>query len=644
MSRHCLLFIQLLLVSFSVWSQDLAPDPDFTEKLAASDKIAWLKKAAFAERESYSGYDLTFQRMIWEVDPSERYIKGSVTSYFHPQKAGFSQIEFDLTDALQVDSVIFHGEPVGFNHANNVVSVDFSGELPVDQVDSLVVWYQGIPPTSGFGSFEVGNTDAGNPVLWTLSEPYGAMEWWPCKQSLADKIDSIEVKVICPEGNKVAGNGKLISETTTNGKTTVVWKHRYPIATYLVAMAVTNYADFTDYVDLTGGGKIEILNYAYPEQLDLWQKSTENTGLTMELYNDLIGSYPFADEKYGHAQFGWGGGMEHQTMSFMYNLNFGLVAHEMAHQWFGDCITLASWHDIWLNEGFATYMTGLCYERLLDGQYWDLWKKQQVDKITAVPGGSVYVADTTNVNTIFSSRLSYSKGAYLLHMLRWELGDEDFFNGLRNYFNDPKIKYGFASQQDFVGHMEAAGDTTLTRFFDEWYYGSGYPEFQISHYTDYGDNGKYKVSVTQTTSDGAIDFFTMHLPFRVWKNGQSTDLRLYQTSKEQTFEIGEKPDSIQFDPDRWLITKNTLITHSEEVVEEQFCIFPNPVSRELNYKVRAGEQVLQYAVTDTDGRVIIQHDLPGSHHINTTELPQGIYFLQIKTNRRVYSGSFVKAD
>jgi len=204
-----------------------------------------------------------------------------------------------------------------------------------------------------------------------------------------------------------------------------------------VAIAVTNYAEYSDWLELEDGRKIEILNFVYPENLEKAKTETPVTAEMIALYNRLIGEYPFADEKYGHAQFGWGGGMEHQTMSFMYNFGFELVAHELAHQWFGDYITCGSWQDIWLNEGFATYLSGLVYENLLDGYWWPQFKKLNVERIVSQPGGSVYVKDTTNIETIFSGRLSYSKGAWILHMLRWTLGDEAFFEGMKSYFIIP---------------------------------------------------------------------------------------------------------------------------------------------------------------------------------------------------------------
>jgi aminopeptidase N len=244
-------------------AQDQAPDPDFVEKKASQESRAYLKRASFVESAGYADYDLTFQRLQWTVDPAAHFIEGAITSCFQPKIEGFSEISFDLVDSMQVDSVAYHGANISFVHSENKVNIQFPAAIAVGITDSLTVWYHGVPPSSGFGSFET-SIQSGNPVMWTLSEPYGAMEWWPCKQSLVDKIDSIEVWVACPEGNKVASNGKLVSEITSEGKTTVVWKHNYPIVTYLVAIAVTNYEAFSDFLELEGGRKVEILNYVYP--------------------------------------------------------------------------------------------------------------------------------------------------------------------------------------------------------------------------------------------------------------------------------------------------------------------------------------------------------------------------------------------
>lgn len=609
-----------------------APDPDFNDKAAFSEGRNFLKKARFTEADDAGLCDVYYQQLRFTVDPAVNYISGSVSSSLRFLQNGVSEIRFDLNDALQVDSVYLNKKKVGFEHASDKITIVLPAVASKNEIAGVEVFYRGTPPQNGMGSF-VASKHNNSPVIWTLSEPYGAKDWWPCKESLADKIDSIDVYITCPQQYRAASNGKLAGDVVSGTNRTAHWLHRYPIATYLVAIAVTNYQTYSDFLNLSENEKIEVLNYIYPEYLTTAKSKSAETLDILSFYNQKFGVYPFADEKYGHAQFGWGGGMEHQTMSFMYYLEFELVAHEMAHQWFGDCVTLNSWHDIWLNEGFATYLTGLSYENLLNGQYWKTWKDNQVKRITSLTGGSVYVADTTDVDRIFSGRLSYSKGAYLLHMLRWELGDSAFFAGLNNYINDKTVKYGFGTQKKFVTHMEAAGDTTLTEFFTTWYYGEGYPVYRLYYDTDYNDLGKVKLRISQSPSSTTVPFFKMHVPVRVWKNGKYTDLRLYNTLPDQVFVISEGPvDKVEFDPEKWLIAKADVVNPVAENLKSQpiRIITENEFHRiQIVYPEYSGNE--QYRVTDLNGRTIVSGKLNADvTTFDTSGMPAGIYVVELR--------------
>ncbi len=320
----------------------------------------------------------------------------------------------------------------------------------------------------------------------------------------------------------------------------------------------------------------------------------------------------------------------------MTSLDFELVAHEMAHQWFGDYVTLASWHDIWLNEGFATYLAGLSYENLLDGYYWPIWKNFEVNKIISAPDGSVYVADTTNVTRIFDSRLSYSKGAYLLHMLRWEMGDQKFFQGMKEYLLDPEIANKFASQEKFVHHMETAADTSFTEFFDDWYYGQGYPVYDQYFYTDYGDFGKVKLHVNQSSSDPSVSFFEMNLPVRVWRGGQSKDLRLHNTIQGQEFVISDEPiDSVQFDPDKWLIAKVDRVSSSVQLEkQQQIQIIPEYASNQIRVIIPDFSGNAWLNIFDSQGRLVMKANLFRSNsEIQIRSLQNGLYLAEVNSKR-----------
>ncbi|MEO8067056.1 MAG: M1 family metallopeptidase, partial [Flavobacteriales bacterium] len=505
------------------------------------------------------GFDLKYHRFVWNIDPAVRAIGGSVTSYFTSTAAGQQEILFDLSDSLEVDSITHLSGALSFSHGGNSLSATLPSPLAIGQLDSITVFYHGVPPSTGFGSFE--NTKHGPDstwVLWTLSEPYGAADWWPAKQDLNDKIDSIDAFVTCPDVYRSAGNGVLASEVQNGAFKTYHWRHRYPIAHYLIATAVTEYAVYSNMAVLNGGPTVEVLNYAFPEDLAAAQTTTIDAASQLQLYSDLFGIYPFAAEKYGHAQFGWGGGMEHQTMTFMGGWGYELMAHEMAHQWFGDKVTCASWEDIWLNEGFATYLSGLCYEYLAP-VYWPIFKAQRMGSVVSQPDGSVRCSDTTSVPRIFDGRLTYNKGAMVLHMLRWVCGDSAFYNGARNYLDDPDLAYNSALTSHLKAHLEATSGLDLTEFFADWYVGEGYPTYTVQWSQDGG--GNVQVELDQSTSHVSVDFFEMPVPLRFWGGGVDSTVVLDHTSSGQSFafHLPFQADSVQLDPDMWIVDGNSSI-------------------------------------------------------------------------------------
>ena len=519
-------------------------------------------------------------RAEWELDPSSRFINGSVTWYFTPDLFTDGQI-FDLSDSLVLDSIIFHSQSIGFNHHDNqfLIPPQLISWTPIvfHILDSIQFYYHGVPPSNGLGSFE--QTDHnGSPIIWTLSEPYGASDWFPCKNSLTDKIDSMDVFLTVPNGNIGVSNGTLIDTTQTGSQTTYHWKNHHPIATYLVCLAVTNYECVKDSVN-TVAGMVRLENYFYPEDAGFDSSGALMVKEPMMIYDSLFGAYPFIDEKYAQVHFGWGGGMEHQTSTFVGNFtNYELLAHELAHQWFGDKVTCGSWADIWLNEGFATYLDGICLQHSQGGYWWMPWKQYASFVALGGLGGTVYCDDTTDVSCIFSKQLSYYKAAYVLHMLRWELGDSAFFAGCWNYLNDPALAYGFARTADLQHHLETASGKNLAEFFSEWIYGGGYLHYRANWY-QYPLGGELVLSLWQFPQY-TFNLFNLDVPVQLIGDSRDTTVIIHNNAfrNDVAFFPGFEVKDIQVDPELWILHDSSEVFHyPKEIGLFSSSFFPNPV-------------------------------------------------------------------
>jgi aminopeptidase N len=593
-------------------------------------------------------FDVKYYRCEWEVDPAIRFITGKVTVYFTVSNTA-SSIILDLMSPLLTDSVKQRGIPVAFTQPPNALQVNFSQNINSGTLDSITIYYKGVPPNTGFGSF-IQSTHAGVPVMWSLSEPYGSRDWWPCKNGLDDKADSIDIIITHPVAYKAASNGLLQSETLTAGGTKQIthWKHRYSIASYLVCFAVTNYTVFNNSVQL-GAVNLPMVTYCYPESQASFQAGTQNTLDAMLLFHNNFGDYPFIKEKYGHVQFDWGGGMEHQTSTFIVNTGESLVAHELGHQWFGDKITCGSWEDIWLNEGFATYLARFYMEdkypdNRIANRIWIL------SDITGLPGGSVKVDDTTNVGRIFNGRLSYNKGSYLLNMLQFKLGDVAFFKGLRRYQQDPAVIYGFARTADLKRNLEQESGQDLTKFFDQWYTGQGYPTYNIEW--SQAGSSSVKIKMNQVTSDPSVSFFEMPVPL-LFKNATQektviVDNRL--NGQELIKFIGFIPDTVLIDPEYWLISKDNTATKAPisnsgiPAVE----VYANPIQDPLTIYLHDFNQPSAFlSLYNMGGQLVYKQNVP---LINGTEilslhlnhLSRGQYILRIISGDFTYTKKLLK--
>ncbi|MEM9935327.1 MAG: M1 family aminopeptidase [Bacteroidota bacterium] len=621
-------------------------------KIASHEAAHHMRRMASATRGTTnepwrSDYDISYHRFEWKLDPNEFYIEGTVTTYFQAIRDQLPVLYFDLNSNMTINDIRFRGNRVSYEQeGNDLLRIDLGTNLAAGSIDSVSISYEGVPTTTGFGSF-FQSSRAGKPVLWTLSEPYGAKEWWPCKQSLNDKIDSIDVIIETPSTYQAASNGLLVAEEDLgNGNTLFHWKHRYALTAYLVAFSITEYVRYEDEAFLPLRNKsLPVLNYVYPDEFPSVKVQTDKTIPMIQLFDSLFGEYPFIEEKYGHASFEWPGGMEHQTMSFMGNYTNGLIAHELAHQWFGNQVTCGSWQDIWLNEGFASYLTALVDEFVFSETDYEFWKRSTIDFVTQQPGGSVYVYDTTDIFRIFNSRLTYRKGGFVMHMLRWVVGDDAFFQACKNYLKDPELRWGYATTPDWQRHLEEASGKDLSEFFADWVYGEGYPAYEVSWNQD---GPTLFITLDQTTSHPSVDFFEMPVPVKaVWAQ-KDTILVLDHTQKRQTFAVNLdfQVESVRFDTERWLLAKVAEVTVSNEdlLEEEDISLFPNPASDQVKLTFGEVPPSATVSVLNSLGQVLIKREVFQAPEITLpiNRYPAGVYTISIETEGALMSRKFVK--
>jgi hypothetical protein len=322
-----------------------------------------------------------------------------------------------------------------------------------------------------------------------------------------------------------------------------------------------------------------------------------------------------------------------------------LLAHELAHQWFGDHVTCGSWSDIWLNEGFATYFTGIYIERYYPSSF-QQWKTDHQENIFQANNGSVFVEDTSSISRIFDGRLSYAKGAMVLHMLRKRMGDEAFYQGLRNYLSSAEHAAGFARTADLKHFCEEASGLDLTQFFSAWIYQEGYANVRLE-YNVLPDNIlhfhlKQEGSFTPSTT------FPLRIPVKVkWGEVDSLLFLNLDTSElDYWIQLNHSATStpqLFIDSDKDLLARYTLIEVPTEIVPVEVSLFPNPAINSISLHVNlnngipqdihlhslSGQEIgLQAPIVENNGVILLNP---------ATQISNGIYFLRFRQQEQLFT-------
>jgi aminopeptidase N len=587
-------------------------------------------------------FDVSYYKLDLHIYPSSSSIEGSVriTGRCNQDQPQF--LLFDLMNTMGVDSAIVDGRNSTITQQNASLILTLDSVYRPGAVMTATIFYHGTPVGTGLGSF-VASVHAGTPWIWSLSEPYGARDWWPCKDTPSDKADSADINITTDSIYKVGSNGILTAVRSNNdGTNTWFWRERYPIATYLISIAITNYSQFSDWFHYTATDSLQILNYVLPESLSVAQQTLPRAVDGLKVFSNLFGPYPFITEKYGHAQFG-GDGMEHQTMTSLPSFDEETIIHELAHQWFGDMITCRSWPHLWLNEGFATYCQALFHEKTDGPSSYNLFISTHLQRARAAVG-SVFELDTDDVRALFNGPRVYSKGAVVLHMLRHVLGDTLFFRSLHAYANDPTLQYSTATTEDFRRICEQISGSDLGYFFQEWIYGENYPHYNFS-WTTRDSTGLtiLTLSLSQSTGTLSPEFFTMPIDFKITGTGWDSTVTVFNDATQQSFSfiVPYQVRSVQLDPDNWILKDAT--GSSDVNLPSSFKLFqnfPNPfnattqIQYNIQHRMRIRIDVLN-VLGITVSTLFDGMQIAGTHILewDGSRMPSGIYYYRLTAGK-----------
>ena len=592
-----------------------------------------------------NNYDVKYMKLNLSVTNTTTYVSGNVDFKAKVINNPIDTFVFELKNSLTIDSVIVGGQSITYNRTGDLVFVYLQSVIALGNYINAEVYYHG--NSTGGGMSEGTSGSWGNQAMWTLSESFHAKDWFPVKQDLRDKIDSVDLAITVPDHLMVGSNGLLISvDTIAGGFLRYNWKSRYAIDYYLISLAVAEYIDYSIYAHPQGASdSLLIQNYVYnnPQCLPNFKTEIDGTINMIELFSDKYSMYPFMNEKYGHAMAPFGGGMEHQTMTTLGWFDFGLIAHELGHMWFGDNVTCATWQDIWINEGFASYTEYLAEEFIHTQLDADNWMQNAHSVAKGSPNGSIYIpfADATNESRIFSHQLSYKKGAAIIHMIRFEMqNDSLFFATLKEF--QAQFKDSTASGDDFRNVATAVSGIDFTEFFDQWYYGEGYPSFNINYQIN---NDTLYFTSNQTVSY-STPLFAMLMEYKLSYLGGDTTIKVYQNTNSDSYSLyfPHQLIDIEVDPNNWVLDGySTVVNINEEELDKiDFEVYPNPSSRFVQIKCKI-LKVESCSVLDIYGKTIQEFKVQNSEfRINIEDLAKGIYIVKLKTDKGTKVKKFIK--
>ena len=537
-------------------------------------------------------------------------LTGQVRIEFISLVDGLDRLDLDLYDTMVVTNALQNGAPAQFEHLGERLTVFLPESLQSGDSDAIEIDWYGFPQPAGFMGMDFQTHGPDNaPTLATLSEPFYARSWWPCKDTPEDKA-TVRMSANVPAGMKAASNGNLVSvDPLSSGDSTWIWEHNFPITTYGVHIAISNYVQWSEPYVSPNGTPMALDFLVFPEDEADARYDFARIPEMLDFFSSLFGEYPFAEDHYGMVEFKWGGAMEHQTMSSYGDFLITgdrfyerLVAHELAHQWWGNLITLRDWDALWLHEGFATFCEALWIEHT-DGQA--AYRKFLRKRSFTAAG---FVGPVQPPVNLFNQTV-YFKGAWVLHMLRGRLGDDAFFQFLNDYGAATALRFGNADTDDLIEVAERSSGEDLTGFFEQWLYRTGRPQFGYQ-WSSQPEGGQYRTTV-QLRELESLDPWEGEVTIRFSSAAGDQDVTMAFDALQQSadFLLVSEPTGIEFDPDEWL-----LANFSEDVATDSPSLgnslrlleaVPNPFNPRTQLRfVLDQSQEVQLRILDSRGREV----------------------------------------
>lgn len=516
----------MLFCSITIYSQERLPDP---------------------------GVDVLRYVFHLEISESSDRILGLTEVDIRLPDAGIERISLDLDEeGMEVESVRWGDKDLVFTHKQQGLTIQLPEPGEAEDSLTLNISYAGTP----VDGLIIGENKYGDRTFFGDNWPNRAHYWLPTVDHPADKA-FCEFIVKAPNEFQVVANGELIEETDLNpGQRLTHWRSTVPLPTKVMVMGAARFA--VQYVGDVNGTPVS--SWVYPQDR---MKGFFDYALAMQvvaMMEDYIGEYPYAKLANVQSKTRYGG-MENASNIFYSESSVTgdrrsetLIAHEIAHQWFGNSASEASWYHIWLSEGFATYFTSLYMEATYGREPLLTLMQANRSQVLASSASRKPVVDPTvkDLNALLSTN-AYQKGAWILHMLRRQIGDKAFQQAVRTYYE--KYKLSNALSEDFQQVVEEVSGEPLQTFFQQWLYQPGFPVLK----TDWTyDANKKQIELTiKQTQKGKLFQFPLDIRIDPKVKGTSQIKQLDISKKEESFSIKVpwEPYQLKLDPDTWLLFK-----------------------------------------------------------------------------------------